>query len=101
LDAGTVAPTTASINYEITISQSLTVGFYWLAMCQQGTAPTTGAYYGGSTSTTALNSYVNGQLSPSTQGVMGYFQASVTGAFANAGTLSATTTCIYTWVRAV
>ena len=32
LDAGTVTPTAASINYTITINQELSKGFYWLAM---------------------------------------------------------------------
>ena len=40
LDAGTVACTAANTTYEITISQTLAAGWYWLACCQQSGAGT-------------------------------------------------------------
>jgi hypothetical protein len=45
LDAGTVSPTAANTGYEITISQTLSQGWYWLAInCQ--TAATTNSILG-------------------------------------------------------
>jgi hypothetical protein len=100
LDAGTVSPTAASTAYEITISQTLASGFYWLAFCQQG-APTTAVYtgFGGSNQS-------GSPLLPMGIGAFGnniisaYSQASVTGAFANAGTLATSSSQRYVWLRA-
>jgi hypothetical protein len=101
LDAGTVSPTAASTNYQITISQSLSAGFYWLAFCQQGTAPTTGNYQGATSVGANLNSIINGQnSSPQGGAFMSYTQNSVTGAFATATSLTKSTNPIYVWLRA-
>jgi hypothetical protein len=97
LDAGTVAVTAANTTYEITISQSLSAGAYWLAFCVQ-TAPTTGSYlgmntplgYGYQVSTSGTNSSQAGT----------WTEASVSGAFATAGTLVASATSVSTALRA-
>ena len=88
LDAGTVATTAASTIYEITISQLLTVGAYWIAFNMQ-TAPATPRYQGASYTTTGTA--IGFQVS--TTGVFVanagvWLEASVTGAFATAGTLT-------------
>jgi hypothetical protein len=102
LDAGTVAVTAASTNYEITISQSLTAGFYWLAFVQQGTAPTLSAYSGApSSGTQYYHPYILAQsTSPSTAPTFGYFQNTVTGALANASSPQVANSIPYVWIRA-
>lgn len=88
LDAGTVATTAANIVYEITISQTLSAGSYWLAFVVQ-TAPTVSTYVGiGSTSGYPIAgvSQSNTALTATTTG--GYIQTGITGAFATAGTLT-------------
>jgi hypothetical protein len=99
LDAGTISATAASTNYQITISQSLSTGFYWVAMCQQGTAPTTPAYFANTPSSTSNNFYIFTSTSPGSSVISGYTQSSVTGAFASAGTLSNGTLMPYVWLR--
>ena len=100
LDAGTVSATAASTNYEITISQSLNPGFYWLAFAQQGTAPTTAAYTGAVNSGTQyFNQYILGAASPTAAPTFGWFQNSVTGAFATATSLTISTNLAYVWIR--
>lgn len=99
LDAGTVSCTAATTVYEITISQSLNPGMYFLAFCQQGTAPTTPQYSGNPGANTLGNSLISGQLTPSTQDIVGFSQSSVTGAFATASSLSATALAAYVWIR--
>ena len=101
LDAGTVSCTAATTIYEITINQSLTPGFYWLAMVQQGTAPTTAAYFGVTAGGTLYqNYYIMSSTSPSAAATAAFTQNSVTGAFATAGTLTASTIALHTWIRA-
>jgi hypothetical protein len=101
LDAGTVAPTAASTGYQITISQTLNAGVYWLALCQQ-TAPTTGTYTGTATGTSAMNFLIPSAVTFGAAGTLqGYSQASVTGAFADAGTLDRSSVSIHTYIRAV
>ena len=101
LDAGTVTPTAASTAYEITISQSLTPGFYWLAFNQQGTAPTTGSYGGNTPTSNDPNPLIGGASSVIGGGLtQSLFEASITGAFATAGTVSNISSVIYVWVRA-
>jgi hypothetical protein len=101
LDAGTVAPSAASTSYTITISQTLTTGFYWMAFCQQGTAPTVATYIGNANSQSAGNLLLGSQGTVSTGNLIaGYFQSSVTGAFANAGSITATTNTPYVFIRA-
>ena len=96
LDAGTVATTAASTNYEITISQSLNAGAYWLAFCVQ-TAPTTSTYIG----TTGLLG-LGYQVSTSGTGTTGgtWTQTGVAGAFATAGTLVAASASVVVSLRA-
>lgn len=88
LDAGTVATTAASTVYQITISQSLTAGAYWLAFNMQ-TAAATPNYAGGILTTASPIGYLvstTGSIDAGDAGV--WLQASVTGAFATAGTLT-------------
>ena len=87
LDAGTVATTAASTIYEITISQSLSAGAYWIAFNMQ-TAPATPRFQGASY---VAGSAIGFQIS--TTGVLVsnagvWLQSGVTGAFATAGTLT-------------
>jgi len=100
LDAGTVAPTAASTNYEITISQSLSPGFYFVAFCQQGTAPTTANYTGTSASAANINFHMIGLSSIGGNTIVGFQQTSVTGAFANAVSPAVVAALPYVWVRA-
>lgn len=81
LDAGTVAVTTASTEYTITISQAMTPGIYYLAACLQ-TAGTTNGVIAQTTLAAPIMPF-NG-VNP----VFGYSQTGVTGAFATAGTLA-------------
>jgi hypothetical protein len=99
LDAGTVAPSAASQVNQITINQTLATGFYWLAFCQQGTAPTTANYQGNTNSQIQPNLLINASSTIGANQLAGFFQLSVTGAFANAGTVSATTLCPFVWIR--
>ena len=87
LDAGTVSTTAASTIYQITISQSLTVGNYWLAFNMQ-TAAATPFYNGyGSISYPTIYNQNAGTTAFGTD-VGGWIENSITGAFATAGTLS-------------
>jgi len=82
LDAGTVSATAASTLYEITISQTLNEGFYWLAWNAQTVATTNNIVLGDSV--LAFN------MSPVTSTgtrFATYTQTGVTGAFATAGSL--------------
>jgi len=101
LDAGTVSATSANATFQITINQTLATGFYWLAFCQQSTAPTGSAYSGNAASTINgnLSIFSGGTGAPTSNLISGYTQSSVTGAFANAGTLTAATSSVYTWIR--
>ena len=80
LDAGTVAANAASTLFQITISQTLASGWYWLAFCAQG---------GGGTRVFPNSSYqwgsIPAQLSATYRNPMfGFTQAGVAGAFATA-----------------
>ena len=101
LDAGTVAPTTPNVTYQITISQSLSPGFYWLA-CNLQTAATTNSQLIGSISGTsepfAYAPYVG---APGNNYFSGYGENSITGAFTTAGTLIFPTSIPLTFLRAV
>ena len=100
LDAGTVSVSAANTNYEITISQSLSAGFYWLCMCTQGTAPTTATYIGPPLGTTPVNIFMSaGQATPDANTNTGYQQSSVSGAFATATSLLISQQPRYTWIR--
>jgi hypothetical protein len=100
LDAGTVSVTAASTTYEITISQSLTAGFYWLAFCQQGTAPTTSSYIGtGTGDATNQNYYLLNALSNLISN-NGASQSGVTGAFTTASNPALAAAMTYVYIRA-
>ena len=96
LDAGTVATTAALTTYEITISQSLSPGTYWLAFCVQ-TAPTV-------STNIAFNNSSSIGYTVSTTGLTnnaGYWtETGVSGAFATAGTLVSATSCAGLVLRA-
>jgi len=84
-DAGTVSCTAASTFYPITISQTLPAGWYWLA-CNSQTNATTNTF----TSTSLGINF--GILKYPSNGAINFtaahwYEASVTGAFATAGTL--------------
>jgi len=89
LDAGTVATTAASTVYQITISQSLTAGTYWLAFNMQ-TAAATPSYRGLFASVASSYGYLISTTGSPTADAGVWTQASVTGAFATAGTLAST-----------
>jgi len=101
LDAGTVSATSANATFQITIDQTLTTGFYWLAFCQQSTAPSGSAYVGNTASAINgnLSLFTTGTGAPSGNLYSGYTESSITGAFATAGTLTAVTSSVYTWIR--
>jgi hypothetical protein len=99
LDAGTISATAASTNYQITISQSLSAGFYWVVMCQQGTAPTTPGYFTNAAGSTSNNFYLFTTASPGLNVTVGFSQTSVTGAFSTVGTLNNSTLVPYVWLR--
>jgi hypothetical protein len=78
----------------------LSVGIYWLAFCQQGTAPASSVYSGsGASSTVTANSVILGWTAPNTAGVMAYAQTSVTGAFATASSINTSTISPSIWIR--
>ena len=89
LDAGTVSVTAASTVYTATISQSLTAGMYFLAANSQVAAATNTFYISSiGVGTTALFLIgVPGALNATP--TAGWSQSSVTGAFANATSLTA------------
>jgi hypothetical protein len=87
LDAGTVSPTAASTNYEITIDQALSKGRYWLATVSQTNAATN-SYF--SMITPTFQTWI-GTTPTSAAQTIGYFEADVSGGLATAGTLSSTT----------
>jgi hypothetical protein len=100
LDAGTVSTTAASTIYEITISQTLSnAGFYWLAWCQQGTAPATPGYIGSGTGdSTTQNTYLL-TATASLINHSGAIQSTVTGAFATASSPLLASLTVYTYLR--
>jgi hypothetical protein len=100
LDAGTVSFTAGNQVREITISQSLSVGFYWFAFCQQGTPPTTSNYLGANELYTTSNNYLYGKPDMGTQTIQGFYTPSITGAFPSTlSTVTAATRVPYVYVR--
>lgn len=99
LDAGTVSVTTSNQSVEITISQQLTRGVYWLAANSQ-TAAATNTYVG--IASNGAGGYTGQPFNSALQTIQYWFESSVTGAFATAGSLSAGTLSagIYTFLRA-
>lgn len=100
LDAGTASVTgsgAALSNVEITISQALAVGWYWLAANVQASSGTNHDYLGG---TNLMFPQLPTVRFASITDNGGYYQDSVTGAFATATSLTITTTVNPTaWVR--
>lgn len=84
LDAGTISLTSAFQTGQITISQTLQPGLYWLAANSQ-TAATINTYYGPQAS--GQISFIGQPVLTDYTTVVYFTQASVTGAFANAGTI--------------
>ena len=84
LDAGTVSPT-ANAQYTITISQNITAGWYYLALNKQG------GTYNIETFNVAQPyvNYLQTTLASGGQTIAAFTQASVTGAFATATSLTA------------
>jgi hypothetical protein len=98
LDAGTVSCTTASTTYEITISKTLTKGWYWLAMCTQGAA-TTNAFFSAGNILGFQNTKVTSTFSNMfTTNV--YLQTGVSGAFATATSLTMAGANVLVFLRA-
>ena len=87
LDAGLVSCTAASTTYEITISQTLAEGWYWLAFNSQTNATTNNFVTANTTISNSLFSLSSSALTMQSRWV----QTGVTGAFNTAGTLSVNT----------
>ena len=87
LDAGTVSPTAASTVYQITISQSLPVGNYWIAFNMQ-TAAANPHFLGKIFTIATALGYTISTTGSTTVDAGGWQQTGVTGAFATAGTLT-------------
>ena len=100
LDAGTITATAASTTYEITISQAISAGVYWLAFNRQ-TAGSGNDNFVRMTGRNWLTYYHNDvtQFEQPPDRNVGWTQSSVTGAFANAGTVNFSTTQYYAGVR--
>jgi hypothetical protein len=98
LDAGTVSVTASATTYQITINESINAGFYWVVMAQQSTAPTIANYLSNSTGG-SVNVLMQTSSIPAASQNMGYFQNSVTGAFATAGTLSSAQSMPFVYLR--
>jgi hypothetical protein len=89
LDAGTVAYSTTNTAYLITINQSLTPGWYWLAFnAQSGTSQWFGS---GGNQTSIQGVQRMGSTSVFTSMISGYEQSSVTGAFPASASAAFTT----------
>lgn len=98
LDAGTVSATAASTDYSITISQAVGIGWYWLVMNTQTAAASNN--FQSITGSTAAGANADLGASSTTNSLRtGYQQASVTGAFATATSLTGSATSGITWVR--
>ena len=90
LDAGTVSATASNTVYEITISQALTAGWYWLAANMQTVVVAGDVEFLTTNSTTAKPQFfASNALFSFGSDNSGWLQASVTGAF---GTASPTAT---------
>jgi hypothetical protein len=92
LDAGTIAPTASTTSYEITISQTLNAGFYWIAF-NTITAAATNTYQGVTSSAgSAVVSFTNHFTSYNFTGSspsIGFAQSvTVTSGFSTATSLS-------------
>ena len=91
LDAGTVSVTAGNTQYSITISTSITAGWYWLvANITDSGGGNNYTCYDFSSSATIVNGFISSTNSSNTQVKLpvSYYQTGVTGAFATAGTLN-------------
>jgi hypothetical protein len=96
-DAGTVSCTAASTTYEITITQSITAGWYYLA-CNMQTAAATPTFL--SFGPGLINGVIAGSSNFTNTNTGGFFrETGITGAFATAGTLTTATDSIVTGMR--
>jgi hypothetical protein len=96
LDAGTVACTAINTTYAITISQTLSAGWYWLACCQQSGAGTRSFRQ-----TNSIPYPVPFQENATFTGQMLSFkQTGVLGAFATAVPVAVSTSVAPTFLRA-
>jgi hypothetical protein len=84
LDAGTVSPTAANTNYEITIDQSLSPGLYWLCTVSQTNASTNNY----SSMLTPTFQTWTGTAPTFLAQQIGWQETGVSGALGNAGVLS-------------
>jgi hypothetical protein len=105
LDAGTVSITAANSNFQITISQSLQKGFYWLVFNHQTATANTSDFRACSGTATIQNAYIVGTSAPGSAYYGGYQEGgSITGALpsnANStGTLIPDPLGIAIWLRA-
>jgi hypothetical protein len=101
LDAGTVSCTASSTNYQITIDQTLTSGFYWITMNTQAAAATN-TFIGNTASQGAYNPLMPYKTSlPTSSFVTGWREENITSAFTTAGTLLNLGSTPLTYLRAV
>lgn len=85
LDAGTISATAANTSYEITINQSLTPGLYWLCAVSQTNASTNGYV---SLTSPGFQTHIGTTAGGGSQQI-GWEESGVSGALANAGTVTA------------
>ena len=88
LDAGTINPATLNTAFEITISQVVDAGWYWLALNRQASAGSGSRICGFTNSN--FNQYlplIGAITTGSGDRLLGFDETGVTGAFTNAGTL--------------
>ncbi len=92
---------TGVASQEITISETLSTGLYWLAFCQQGTAPTTATYSGNSGSATIFNYLIpfSGAGSLNASNIIGYTSNPHTGAFPSTPTFGVAAAAAFVWLR--
>jgi len=89
-DAGTVVASASNTTYEITISQTLAAGYYFVAFNQQDNTDD-GMYYQGMTAANNKQlTFLNTRSSVIGNNSVGFTETGITGAFATAGTLTAT-----------
>jgi len=100
LDAGTVATGAANTNYEITINQTLSAGWYWLAINNISAPASWTIVRCGPGNTNVLASF-GANTSPTTgDAIIGWSQnVNVTSGFATAGTTNTAVDVMTVWLR--
>jgi len=88
-DAGTVSPSVIDTNYEITISQSLSAGYYYMALNLQAKTGDGDYITGGALPTPGLPFLITATSFGTGVGFNYFTQSGVSGAFATAGSLTA------------